>query len=169
MTAFTWAVRGRWASAISADPAANTAVILPWSPDAAFVGTVPWASPAYPVLRIMAIGVTVGTSGTAGTRRLKVHLDSPILGFTEFYSSASQAANTTRRYEFAALSETLSVTPAGFGATPVSRENLPLGFDLFPGIEGGVEGQLVISIDNGQTEDDMTAVCVRGLLLPHAP
>lgn len=161
MTDFTWAVRGLYASGLSADPAANTAVILRWGSNPIYASeSVPWAdTPAYPALLLTGVGFTLVTSGVAGNRRPSLTVSWPS-GQFEWLAGTTQAATQTRRWELApgfALDTTLAGT--------TFREPLPHGLVLLPGSLALAETQLTVSWTGAQAGDDLGQVTVRGYLL----
>lgn len=161
MTNFSWTVRDRYASGVSDDPPALTPVLLRWSADATWEAeSLPWAVPEYPTLLITGIGVTLVTSAVAATRRLSLTIDQPNGGRFEWLSSGTVTASLTRRYELApgfALDTTLAST--------TFREPLPHGLFVLPGLDGGPEPQLTLSVVSMQAGDDLGPVTVRGILL----
>jgi len=160
VTNVTWYARTRFVAGLSADPA-GAAMLMAWSADPVFSGaSIPWPAPEYPTLLIMGIGVQMTTSAVAGARRLSLTLGQPNSAITSWLSSGTQAASLVRRWE-AAQGFSLDTTLAG----TVYREPLPRGFMLLPGLVGGPEAQLTVSISGAQAGDVLGPVSVRGMLL----
>lgn len=164
MTAFTWHVRNRYATGLSAVPAAATTVSLFWTYSSVSAvhleSTLPWAQPEYPTLLVLGVGFDFATDATPGNRRVRLTLTTGASAPWTILSGGVQAAGANRRWEFGVG---MDLDTALVGTTDY-REPLPGGLLLLAPPDE-VSSLVLGFAGAGGANDTYGAVTVRGALL----
>ena len=156
-----WTVRNRYFTAVQESPLLLTGARFRHTLDPSFdADRLPWADPEYPALLILGFGFEYTTSAVAGTRQVEIMIGQ-VIGSFQTFSTGTQAAGQTRRWEFWAGFE-LDTTPVG---NLGYKEPLPKGLIALPGPNDGVETQIDVFMRGADPGDMMGPVTMSGALL----